>query len=283
MSNIQRIGSDVTVMGGVNIGSQLTDFPSNPIPNTYYTINDVVYLYTYVKGVATYFPVTNLSNSMVITQAIASNTWTLTHNLSYMYPFIQVVTTDGQMFSPGYTPVDANSLIINFNEAIAGYALIISPEQLQINSDAAPEFVTEPSLTSVLSGYVTNNSLVASLAAYSPSGDYVTGTQLQDAIQTITGVTPATLSTLEQIDALLTSDTSSIAALTTSLNGILIDYITNEYLSSSLSDYVTNSALTIALENINLSNYVTTTALNTALSNINLSNYVSNSALSSTL
>lgn len=57
-------------------------------------------------------------------QVVASNTWTINHNLG-KFPSVEVVDTSYRMVLGGYVQyLGPNSLTITFNSEFSGYALL---------------------------------------------------------------------------------------------------------------------------------------------------------------
>jgi hypothetical protein len=65
----------------------------------------------------------NLGGTYVHTQGVASNTWTINHNLEY-YPGIEVVDSAGTIVIGNYQYVNVNTIIATFTDPFAGKAYL---------------------------------------------------------------------------------------------------------------------------------------------------------------
>jgi hypothetical protein len=90
----------------------------------------LVYLSTderlYMNNATKYILLTPTATKYTHTQAVASTTWTVTHNLENQYAnVICIDATDKQLIPLSVTFTDTTSLIITFNSAITGKAIIV--------------------------------------------------------------------------------------------------------------------------------------------------------------
>ena len=65
----------------------------------------------------------NLGGTYVHTQGVASDTWTINHNLEY-YPSIEVVDSAGTVVVGNYQYVNVNTIIATFASPFAGKAYL---------------------------------------------------------------------------------------------------------------------------------------------------------------
>lgn len=76
--------------------------------------------------VATWIPLTNEISAFGHIQAVASSTWTITHNLQSGTPVVQIYDENNQMVIPDeVTPTDANTVVVTFNTAVVGRAIVM--------------------------------------------------------------------------------------------------------------------------------------------------------------
>jgi hypothetical protein len=236
------------VLGSLNFGTNLTDFPANPALNTFATVNDVLYVYTSLKGISSWFTVLNLGKSYVHRQAVANNTWTIAHNLNSMLVMVSIVDADYNQVAAGYVSTDENTVTVDFGGSPAtGYALIVAPDDItapHIEADyltigaveitgnnitingqdvlVAGNFVTEAAFTTAMANKANTSDIPVVptlLSAFSNDPSYQTLSQVNASIQAVIGADPVALKTLAAIDAALANDESAAAALTTVVAG----------------------------------------------------------------
>ena len=95
------------------------------------TVGNVdTYTITYTNGDTDTFTVTNANSTFVFTQAIASDTWDITHNMN-KYPYPICVDSTGAVFEPAWeyprlqdNTLDKNRIILTMNGATTGQAYL---------------------------------------------------------------------------------------------------------------------------------------------------------------
>lgn len=64
------------------------------------------------------------ANFYIHTQAAASKTWTINHNLAFQYPTITCLDADGNVIVGNVTYLSLNQCIVEFSELVKGKAII---------------------------------------------------------------------------------------------------------------------------------------------------------------
>jgi hypothetical protein len=125
--NLENVGSLKETAIAIEVGNT---FPSNAntIVGRLAFINKKLYIAVEIlAGVPTWVELTDELNAFVFTQASASTSWSVTHNLNTTTPVVQVYDGSGNMIIPSSVViVDADDLTITFSVAQSGKAIIIS-------------------------------------------------------------------------------------------------------------------------------------------------------------
>ena len=92
------------------------------------------------SGVATWVPLTNEINAYVHTQAQASTSWTITHNLQSGTPVLQIYDETNQMVIPDEVePTSANAVTVTFGAAVTGRAIVIAGDFEGVDKSTNPQ------------------------------------------------------------------------------------------------------------------------------------------------
>lgn len=150
MTNV-HINSGMAIQGSVIFLDSIATFPENPAIGTLVVKDEVLYGYFTIGGLETWYPFSTGRNSYIHTQAVSSDTWTVTHNLNSTNLFVQVFDTSGDFIAAGKADINANSFVLTFAASQTGKALVVAPE----NVDAAS---VKASILEIGGGYVTIDS-----------------------------------------------------------------------------------------------------------------------------
>ena len=112
--------SNLSFKQSSQILDNLSDFPPTPADGQMSLIGGVVYIYTTLKGMKTWYPLTNEKNFFVHSQATASTEWTVTHDLQTS-DFVFFTYDENQKLIQGsYEYINENQFKIIFTAARKG-------------------------------------------------------------------------------------------------------------------------------------------------------------------
>lgn len=121
MTATVRNYANLELRGSIIFAKELTDFPSDPKRNETVLIDGVLYIYSMIGGLLTWYPLTNKKNSHVHTQGLPSAEWTITHNLGTQDFVLGLYDSDNNpMFPSGITQVTNDSFHVTFTEPVVG-------------------------------------------------------------------------------------------------------------------------------------------------------------------
>ena len=75
LSNLDLKGSHITL-------DNVSKFPSSPSDGQIVLVSGIVYIYTTISGVTTWYPISNESSYFIHTQGTTSTRWKIIHNLN---------------------------------------------------------------------------------------------------------------------------------------------------------------------------------------------------------
>ena len=103
---------------------EYSDFPANPQLRQVCVVNGVLYLYTTIMGVLTWYPLTKVKTSKVHIQSTASTVWTVTHDFNSEDFGLFVYDETGKIQNTQTHNVTPNSLEIHFSVPKRGKAVL---------------------------------------------------------------------------------------------------------------------------------------------------------------
>jgi len=103
------------------------NFPITPIVGRVVFKDSKLYMCVAINNlIPVWLPLTNKIDTVVHTEAVASTTWTVTHNLNTTIPLLQVYDSNGVMLIPdNVVPTSNNVMAVTFNTAQAGTAIVL--------------------------------------------------------------------------------------------------------------------------------------------------------------
>lgn len=126
--------TNLKFQGASPVLEHLTEFPEQPYDGQMTLINGVVYMYTTLKGMSTWYPLTNEKNYFVQTQGLASTSWTVNHNLNTSNFIFFVYDENNNLIQPDYEYVNDDSFKLNFTVARKGKVVIFyAVDALQVD------------------------------------------------------------------------------------------------------------------------------------------------------
>jgi len=132
MTKQVKVHGRLGLLDGVVLSStQNGAFPENPALNTIHSVGTSMYVYTEVSGFQTWFPIAKGSDTATYlhTQAAASLTWQVNHNLNTEDVWFIVKDLDGNYDVPASVepnPADpTNKLIVTFSEPLTGTMFVV--------------------------------------------------------------------------------------------------------------------------------------------------------------
>lgn len=124
------------LVGSLVLDQDNADFPQNPRLGTMVLKQGSLYAYTLINGIETWFPLfQNLSNAYLHTQVNPTTTWTVNHQLGSTFCWYQIKDTAGNiLFESSSENTDANTTVLTFAEPVAGTAIFIGPNDIQLSN-----------------------------------------------------------------------------------------------------------------------------------------------------
>jgi len=101
-----------------------TVFPSNPNNGQMELVNGVVYIWTSIDGITTWYPLTSETSYYIHFQGTESTSWLIQHNLSSTDYIFFVYDDNDNLVDPIYEYVNTNSFKLNFTVAKKGKAVV---------------------------------------------------------------------------------------------------------------------------------------------------------------
>ena len=103
-----------------------TEFPTTPVKGEFAFVSGILYMYTSIRNIETWYPLTNLRKSYVHIQEIVSQTWTINHNLGSTTFIFMVYDSAGNLVLANLNDVLENSFVLNFDSAISGKVVMFA-------------------------------------------------------------------------------------------------------------------------------------------------------------
>ena len=122
--------ADINVYGNLHLASGsmsfegVGSFPASPRLGRLALVSGVLYIYSSVQGVETWYPLTNQKNVYVHIQGAPALTWTIVHNLASTDLIYMVYDENGTVQLVDADFPDSNTLTLDFSEATAGKAVL---------------------------------------------------------------------------------------------------------------------------------------------------------------
>ncbi len=123
MSATIRNFTNMELHGSIVYAKELSDFPApeDSTRNQQILVNGVLYIYSMIGGLLTWYPLTNKKNTHVHTQGLPSTEWIVNHGLGTIDFVIGVYDTDNNQMSPsGITQVTNDGFRVTFTEPVVG-------------------------------------------------------------------------------------------------------------------------------------------------------------------
>jgi hypothetical protein len=116
--------SNLTMEGSSLIIDSLDSFPSEPYVGQLILTDGIVYMYSQLSGVLSWYPLTNQKNYEVHVQGLASVSWTITHNIGTSDFIFFVYDENNKLIQATYNYIDDNSFTLDFTAAKKGKVVI---------------------------------------------------------------------------------------------------------------------------------------------------------------
>lgn len=144
------------------------DFPSAPKDGTTLIKEGVLYCYTTIRGVQTWYPLNNKYSSFVHTQSLPSQTWTVQHNFESTDIIYFIYDENSQLMFAPVTFVNNNTFTVNFTEDSIGRVVVFAQTDMFTNTITS----TEANIGGVIikDGGVQANNLLSATKVTSEAG-----------------------------------------------------------------------------------------------------------------
>lgn len=134
-----RFYNDLSLQGSLIMAKNETEFPLNPAIGTMIIKDQCLYAYIVIGGMETWYPFSTRTNSFIYTQGVPSSSWTIVHNLGSTDVWYQVRDSNDALVIVGSTIIDANTIRLDFTQAIAGTAVVVAPDSINVPQIKATE------------------------------------------------------------------------------------------------------------------------------------------------
>jgi len=127
-----KIGTGAALIHGDN-----NEFPGSPANGEMVMKDGVLYVYSTVDGVTTWFPLTNKKSIYVHQQAVGSLQWTVQHNFNTDEFVYMVYDSSHNLIQVNNALIDLDSFTVDFATAETGMVVVIANSALFVPSVAA--------------------------------------------------------------------------------------------------------------------------------------------------
>lgn len=122
--NTVSVRSHMRLFGDLSFDTERGSFPDNPSTNQMSLVDGILYIFSKVNGVRTWYPLTHKKTSHVHTQAVPSSTWTVTHNQDTADYGFFVYDENGSLQYADTEYVDNNTVKILLSTPTSGKAVM---------------------------------------------------------------------------------------------------------------------------------------------------------------
>lgn len=128
MSNI-KVRTNFEMRGSVTL-LPVSEF--NPTPSLGETSlkDGILYIYTDINGLMTWYPMNRPQSSYVHSQGVPSENWTVNHNLATADVIVAAYDQHGHIVMASTKIQSVNTVLIDFTEATEGHAVVFGREQI---------------------------------------------------------------------------------------------------------------------------------------------------------
>lgn len=121
-----NVFSNLKHKGSFSILEEFNELPSSPERGSMTLVKGVMYVYTALKGVLTWYPLTNEKVYFVQHQGEASTEWVVKHNLGTTDIVFFTYDENNYRIEANQVPVDNNSFKMEFTNAKKGKVVVFS-------------------------------------------------------------------------------------------------------------------------------------------------------------
>ena len=102
----------------------LNTFPANPFEGKLALVDGMIYVFTTIKNIETWYPLTNQINNFVHTQGINATTWVIDHNLNSSNFTYFAFDKSNNLITGTFNKVNENQFTLTFPNAQSGRAIL---------------------------------------------------------------------------------------------------------------------------------------------------------------
>lgn len=133
MSNITNLISALKVSANSSIDFiNNTSFPENPLFGQVAFINQILYIYSNINDIKTWYPLTTIRENYTHIQAGSSSIWIIEHNLDSSHPFYMVYDNDNNYLIVKASNITNNSFQLNFSESVSGKCFVFVAKESEL-------------------------------------------------------------------------------------------------------------------------------------------------------
>jgi len=137
-----QVLSDLIFKGSGAVLDHLTEFPSSPQDGQMCLVDGIVYIYTKLGTMTTWYPLSNKTGYFVHNQGMLGTLWTIEHNQNTSNFLFFVYDENNKLIVPTYNYVDDNTFKLEFTEAKKGKAVVFVAAERYVPSFTSDNFVS---------------------------------------------------------------------------------------------------------------------------------------------
>lgn len=103
-----------------------SNFPSEPYFGEVYFSGGILFSYTKIEGVSTWYPLNNKAEHYTQTISSPTTTWTILHNFATKNIIFFAYDTNDNLLITNPSFPDENTLVLTFSESVAGRIVVFA-------------------------------------------------------------------------------------------------------------------------------------------------------------
>lgn len=131
-NNKVRILANLAVHGTQELAVNLQSLPLDGQPGQWARVNNMIYAYVDLAGVATWYPITQKTRVYVLDQDTASDDWYVPHNMNTADYWYQIQDEDGNIMSVAISEVDTVSFHVKLAVPMKGKVLVVAADAIDV-------------------------------------------------------------------------------------------------------------------------------------------------------
>lgn len=129
MSAKTKVRTNLKMRGSLTL-NQVTELNTNPELGETAFKDGILFIYASIGGIETWYPTNRPQSSYVHSQGVASESWTVNHNLATADVIVAAYDQHGHIVMADVKIKNENSVEISFTEPVEGHAVVFGREQI---------------------------------------------------------------------------------------------------------------------------------------------------------